>query len=235
MEDITDELLLEIINKINDNLVLTKNVLKEMETSLTKLITHKCLNYLLLLEKLLDSNKLYNEVINYELIINNDKESIVKYKQSVKESILYHLEDVMDNLLDGIKYNYDFYHEIFSNLQYVQTRKYIFTMLIFTMNEQEFYPESKEYNYDSPMLYWNCFKFIFCELTKSEEFLTLFFKAMYEIKDYSKHLQLLEELLKNFEILDELYFEPEVNKPSIKQKILSITQEEIQKYKNSGK
>ena len=239
--DINDEIILGIVNKINNSQLSIKNFLKSINKDFDKLITHKCLNYLLLLEKLFISNKLKNEVMQYEiiidkiipnrLIINNGSNGLVKYQESVKESILYHMEDFIDNILDRLKYNNDFYYEIFSNLEYKQTRKYIFTCLISTMNEPEFYTESKEYKYEVPMLYWDCFKFIFSYLTESEEFLKIFLKSMYEIEDKKQHMDLLNELLKNFEPLDDSFFEPIINGPSIKYKLISIIQTEIKNYK----
>ena len=227
--DVNDELLLEIVNKINDSTSCIKSILKSIDKDFHKLITYKCLNYLLLLERLLIRQKLNDEVINYEMYINDKNNITVKFQESVKDSVLYHLEDVIDNIRDRLQYNNDFYYEIFSNPKYKQTRKYIFTTLTFTMNEPEFYTESKEYKYEVPMLYWNCFKYIFSYCIESEEFLKIFLKSMYEIEDTNKHIKLIQELLNNFELLDDEYFES-----TTKKQIISIMKDEIEIYKNSN-
>lgn len=136
------------------------------------------------------------------------------------------LEDVIDNICDRLQYSNDFYYEIFINPEYKQTSKYIFISLIFTMSEPEFYTESAEYKYDVPMLYWNCFKYIFSYCTESEEFLKIFLKFMYEIEDTNKHIQLLQEFHNNFELLDSEYFES-----TTKKQIISIMKDKIQIYK----
>ncbi|MBR1944177.1 MAG: hypothetical protein IJ848_01750 [Alphaproteobacteria bacterium] len=84
------------------------------------------------------------------------------------------------------------------------------------MHKSDFYTNSKEHNYEVQMLYWDWFKFIFHHIISNEKFMKAFLKALYEM-DNEEHINLLNKLLKNINILSEIYFRKNAGEIAIKQ------------------